>query len=141
MTMDKQDQKNLTKRYLLWLYKMTKEAFDRYERKFTQLEVDEFLLHEMEKELRDSFMPSEKKEMEQFVNDFRNYIDGKEKECLKLKYKGKRTSPDFIFLDVKLNAIEKAIEKELGKEGLKEIKALYESEMSGRILKSVETRR
>ncbi|HTZ11031.1 MAG TPA: hypothetical protein VMD04_01445 [Candidatus Margulisiibacteriota bacterium] len=136
--MDKRDLKNLKKRYLLWLYKTTKEAFDKYERKFSQLEIDEFLLLEIEKELKDSYMPSEKKEMEKLVNDLRNYIDGKEKECFKLKYKGKRTNPEFIFLDVKLNAIEKAIEKELGKGSLEEIKDLYETEMVERILKSVE---
>ena len=47
--MDKKDEKNLRIRYLTWLYKTTKEAFDCYERKFTQLEIDEFILKEMEK--------------------------------------------------------------------------------------------
>jgi hypothetical protein len=132
--MDKQDLKNLKKRYFIWLYKTTKEAFDKYERKFSQLEIDEFILQEMEKELKDTYMPSENKEMEKHVNDFRNYIAEKEKGCLELKYKGKRTNPEFIFLDVKLNAIE----KELGKETLEEIKMLYEMEMIERILKSTE---
>ena len=136
--MDKQDLKNLKKRYFIWLYKTTKEAFDKYERKFSQLEIDEFILQEMEKELKDTYMPSENKEMEKHVNAFRNYIAEKEKGCLELKYKGKRTNPEFIFLDVKLNAIEKAIEKELGKETLEEIKMLYEMEMIERILKSTE---
>ena len=44
----------------------------------------------------------------------------------------------FIFLDVKLNAIEKLIIKELGRKALEEIKALYEKEMTLRILRSVE---
>jgi len=136
--MDKQDVANLTKRYLIWLYKTTKEAFDNYERKFTQLEMDEFILQEIEKELKDSYQPHEAKDLEKFVNDFRDYIAEKEKACLKLKYKGKRIEPEFIFLDVKLNAIEKAIKEELGKEGLEEIKELYEKEAVERILKSAE---
>ena len=41
--MDKKDEKNLKIRYLTWLYKTVKEAFDRYERKFTQVEIDEFV--------------------------------------------------------------------------------------------------
>jgi hypothetical protein len=136
--MDKQDVDNLTKRYFIWLYKTTKEAFDRYERKFTQLLVDNFLLKEIEKELRDSYLPAEKKDLEKMVNDFRSYIVQKEKACLELKYKGKRINPEFIFLDVKLNAIEIAIKKYFGVKGLKEIKQLYEEEMSERILKNTE---
>lgn len=133
--MDKKDEKNLRIRYLTWLYKTTKEAFDRYERKFTQAEIDEFILKEMEKELKGSYLPQEKKALEKLVNDFRSYIAEKEKACLKLKYKGKKIEPEFIFLDVKLDAIEKAIVEELGKEGLEKLKAAYQEEMLERILK------
>ena len=136
--MDKQDVTNLTRRYLIWLYKTVKEDFDRYERKFTQLLVDEFLLKEIEAELKDAYLPREKKELEKFVNDFRSYIADKEKACLQLKYKGKRINPDFIWLDVKLNAIETAIKKYFGAKGLKEIKQLYEKEMIEKILKTTE---
>lgn len=136
--MEKQDEINLKKRYLIWLYKTTKEAFDSFERKFTQLEIDEFILQEMEKIIRGSYMPHEKKALEKFVNDFRDYIADKEKTSLAHKYKGKKINPEFIFLDAKLEAIEKAIEKELGKKTLDEIKALYEKEMIERILKSTE---
>ena len=132
--MDKKDEKNLKIRYLTWLYKTVKEAFDRYERKFTQIEIDGFVLREMEKELKGSYMPQEKKSLEKLVNDFRLYIAEKEKACLKLKYKGKKIDPEFIFLDVKLNAIEKAIIKELGQEGLNKIKEAYHQEMIKRII-------
>lgn len=138
--MDKKDEKNLEVRYLTWLYKTTKEAFDRYERKFTQLEIDELVLKEMEKELKGSYMPQEKKSLEKLVNDFRLYIAEKEKDCLKLKYKGKKIDPEFIFLDVKLNAIEKAIIKELGQEELNEIKDSYHQEMIKRIIEEKENR-
>jgi hypothetical protein len=132
--MDKQDVQNLKKRYLLWLYKVTKEAFDKYERKFTQLEVDEELLKEIELALKDSFLPGEKNELERLVNDFRKYIDEKEEASVKLKYRGKKTNPEFIFLDIKLNAIETVIKKEFGKKFLEAVKTLYEEEMVGRIM-------
>jgi uncharacterized protein YdiU (UPF0061 family) len=134
--MDKQDELNLKKRYLLWLYKTTKEQFDSYERKFTQLEIDEYLLREIENDLKGAYLPGEKKELEKLVNDFRSYVDKKEESCLKLKYKGKKINPYFIFMDVKLEAIEKAIKKEFDKAALDEIKQAYEGEMRERILKS-----
>lgn len=136
--MDRQDELSLKKRYFIWLYKTTKEAFDKYERKFMQLEIDELLLQEMEKELKASYLPSEKNKLERFVNNFRNYIIKKENACLKLKYEGKRTNPNFIFLDVKLNAIEAVIKKEFGEQFLAEIKEAYEKEMITRIWKSTE---
>ena len=139
--MDKKDEKNLLERYLVWLYKTTKEAFDRYERKFTQLEIDEFILKEMEKELKGSYMPQEKIPLEKLVNEFRNYIAEKEKACLKLKYKGKRIDPDFIFLEVKLEQIEKAIIKEFGSAALEDIKARYHQEMVKRIIEEREEKR
>jgi hypothetical protein len=136
--MDKQDVANLKKRYLVWLYKTTKEAFDRYERKFTQLEVDEAILKGIEYEFKDSYLLKEKEELERYVNEYRNYIIEKEESCLKLKYKGKRINPEFIFLDAKLNAIEDIIRKEFGERALKEIKELYEQEMTRRILAAAE---
>ena len=138
--MDEQDIKNLKRRYLIWLYKTTKEAFDKFERKFTQLEIDKFILSQMEKELKESYLPHEKEALEKHINDFLNYIDEKEKACLQLKYKGKKTNPEFLFLDLKLQAVEKAITGELGRSALAEIKALYEKEMLERILKSTEAK-
>ncbi len=139
--MNKQDEKDLKVRYFVWLYKTTKEAFDRYERKFTQLEIDEAILVEMEKELKGSYLPHEKKALEKFVNGFRTYISEKEKACLKLKYKGKKADPEFLFLDVKLDAIEKVILKELGAESLEEIKESYQEEMLQRIMEEREQRK
>jgi hypothetical protein len=46
--------------------------------------------------------------------------------------------PEYSFLVLKLQAVEKAIRKELGNKTLEEIKALYEKEMTDRILKSTE---
>lgn len=136
--MNSQDIKNLKKRYFVWLYKTTKEEFDKYERKFTQVEIDKDILIEMENTLMGSYLPHEKAALEKMINSFQEYISTKEKACLELKYQGLRTNPEFIFLDVKLNAIEKLIIKELGRKALEEIKALYEKEMTLRILRSTE---
>ncbi|MFH1281342.1 MAG: hypothetical protein ABIH91_01300 [Candidatus Omnitrophota bacterium] len=133
------DVKHLRKRYFVWLYKTTKEAFDKFERKFTQTEIDKEILREIENMLMGSYLPHEKIELEKLVNNYQEYICVKEKACLELKYQGLRTNPEFIFLDVKLSAIEKLIVKELGRRGLEEIKGLYEKEIIQRILKSTES--
>lgn len=127
--MDKDDLKNLKKRYLIWLYKTTKEAFDKIERKFTQLEVDKFILGELKKQDKAG-------KMKRFVDDFETYIQNKIKDGAALKYEGKNLKPEYQFLLAKLNAIEKAIIKESGKKALDETRLLYEVEMVDRILKS-----
>ena len=129
--MDKKDNKNLKKRYLLWLYKTTKEALDRIERKFTQLEIDRFILKELKKSGKD-------RSIEKQTREFENYIQNKGKEGLSLKYKNNKENPDYSFLVLKLKAVESAIVKEFGRDTLNEIKSLYEKEMSERILKSTE---
>ncbi len=134
--MNKQDVKNLKKRYFIWLYKTTKEAFDKYERKFTQVDIDQDILVEMEKELMGAYLPHEKDALQKYINDFQRYIEDKEKACSELRGQGKKKNPEFLFLDIKLNAIEKIIAQELGRRGLEKIKALYELEMAERILKS-----
>ena len=136
--MNKQDVKNLRKRYLVWLYKTTKEAFDKYERKFTQIDIDKDILSEVENELLGAYLPHEKEYLDKLLNQYREYISAKEKSCLELKYQGKKTNPEFLFLDIKLNAVEKLITQELGRRGLEKIKALYEQEMTDRILRSTE---
>jgi hypothetical protein len=129
--MDILDTKNLKKRYLLWLYKTTKEPLDRIERKFTQLEIDRFILSQLKK-------LDKQKRAGGFIFDFKTYIGNKEREALNLKYEGKNLKAEYYFLDLKLAAIEKAIKQELGKKVLSEIKSLYEKEMTQRILKSKE---
>jgi hypothetical protein len=131
--MKKQDLLNLKKRYLVWLYKTTKEAWDKIERKFTQLESDKFILQELKKN-------NKSKKAAKFIAEFEAYILNKEMDGLSLKYEGKELKPEYYFLDLKLAAVEKAVIKELGKKGLAEIKSLYEKEMLERILKSTEPR-
>jgi len=79
-------------------------------------------------------LPDEKEDMEVRLEAMRAYVADKENACLKLKYQGKKTNPEYLFLDIKLQAVEKAVIKKLGKEELRRIKALYEQEMAERIL-------
>jgi len=138
--MDNLDIKNLKKRYFLWLYKNAKEAFDKYERKFTQLDIDRDILLEVKNELMGSYLPHEKAALEKYVNDFEDYIEEKEKACMELRSQGQKVNPEFIFLEEKLEAVEKIISRELGRRALAEIKALYENEMTRRILKRTENK-
>ena len=136
--MNNQDVKNLKKRYFIWLYKNAKSVFDKYERKFTQVDIDKDILTEMEKELLGSYLPHEKGTLQKYIDDFQRYIENKEKSCSEFRDQGKKINPEFIFSEIKLDAVEKAIIKDLGKRGLEEIKSLYEKEMIERILKSTE---
>ncbi|PIS34115.1 MAG: hypothetical protein COT38_01980 [Candidatus Omnitrophica bacterium CG08_land_8_20_14_0_20_41_16] len=128
---NKRDVKNLKKRYLIWFYKAAKEALDKIERKFTQVEIDRVILKELKK--ADKKVP-----IENLVQQFEDYITKKEQDGLSLKYENKKFKPHYVFLIKKLEAIEKAITVELGKDALKEIKLLYEIEMTERILRSTE---
>lgn len=121
------DKKNLKKRYLIWLYKTTKEALDRIERKFTQLEIDRFILKELKESASD-------KELQKLTRDFEAYIENKEKEGLILEHEGKGLKPEYKFLVLKLRAVEKAITGKLGKAALNKIKGAYTQEMIRRIL-------
>ena len=124
------DDRNLNKRYLIWLYKETKEALDRVDRKFTQLGIDKFIREELRKEEIKALT---------FFEDFNTYVNNKEKDCETLKSReGKYLNPEHQFLSLKLQAIEKAIVKELSANDLKEIKNLYHQEMVERILRSTE---
>ncbi|MCX5695415.1 MAG: hypothetical protein NTW18_01950 [Candidatus Omnitrophica bacterium] len=129
--MNKLDLKNLKKRYLIWFYKTTREALDKIERKFTQSEIDRFILKELKR-------ADKEKAAESFIAQFEEYIRKKEQDGLSLKFENKKPKPHYVFLVLKLEAIQKAIVKELGKKALEEIKLLYEIEMTERILRNTE---
>ncbi|MFA6350175.1 MAG: hypothetical protein WCY12_04540 [Candidatus Omnitrophota bacterium] len=129
--MSNTDIKNLKKRYLIWFYKVTKDELDRIARKFTQAELDRFILKEL-KSLDKAELVAKQ------ISEFEDYVVNKEKDGIALKYEGKSIKPEYYFLDIKLQAIEKAIVREFGKRELARIKAMYEKEMTERILKSTE---
>ncbi|MFY9402593.1 MAG: hypothetical protein WAQ07_04195 [Candidatus Omnitrophota bacterium] len=129
--MNKEDIKNLKKRYLIWFYKTLKEEVDKIERKFTQVEIDRVILKEL-KSMQGA------KELSSFIKEFERYVAKKEALGAGLKFKDKKIRPSYAFLIAKLRAVERASIKELGVKGLKEIKLLYEKEMAQRILRSTE---
>jgi len=135
--MQKGDIKNLKRRYLIWLYKTTKEAFDKIERKFTQLDIDRAMFRSIKKDIS-HYKGAEKDKLKKLLQDFNEYINKKEKDGRLFKLSDRRLSSDYQFLAFKLKAIEKAIIKKLGKRELSKIKSLYEKEMTERILKSKE---
>ena len=129
--MKNSDLKNLKKRYLVWFYKSNKEALDKTERKFTQVEIDRYILKELKK-------ADKEKRTQSLIAQFESYVQKKEEEGLKLKFADKKLRAEYLFLVLKAQAIEKAIVKELGRKVLDEIKLLYEIEMTERILRSRE---
>ena len=127
--MDKKDRRLLRKRYLIWLYKTVKEELDRTERRFTQLEVDHFLLRHLRKKTKNAGGFST------FLADLERYIRTKEEDAQKLKFSDEgNVRLEYQFLSFKLEAIEKAIRKFLGRGELAAIKEMYEKEMIGRII-------
>ena len=129
--MRKQINFGLKKRYLIWFYKQVRESLDKVDRKFTQLEIDQYILEQMRK-------LDTNRAAKNYIEEFKVYIQNKEKDALGRKYNGKELKPEYYFLQLKLQAIEKSIEKEFGKKGLEEIEALYEQEMVRRILQERE---
>lgn len=122
----------LKKRYLIWLYKITKESLDRIDRKFTQLEIDYKLL--------EYFKKHSNQKLEKSIDEFGCYIKNKEKDAILSKFEenSKQLKEGYVFLKLKLEAVEKQIVMLLGKKGLIDIISLYEKEMTDRILKERE---
>ncbi len=133
--MKKRDIKNLKFRYLLWLYKTTKEEFDRIERKFTQIDIDKKILHDMRENFNSKDL-KKKNEARKLLKDFKEYIDKKQKEGRELKFDGRKLQPEYYHLSLKLEAIEKTVIEELGRKRLREIQILYELEMRRRIIEA-----
>ncbi|MFH1045573.1 MAG: hypothetical protein V1727_01235 [Candidatus Omnitrophota bacterium] len=137
--MDKRERNKLTLRYLLWLYKTTREELDRIERKFTQLAIDREILRDIKKELRAELRKGGAA-LNKYLQDLQEYIEKKEKEAIAQKYEGEQLKPLYLFQTAKLSAIERAIVKHFGAKEKERIKSLYEQEMIKRILESKEHR-
>lgn len=134
------DEKKLIRRYLIWCYKTTKEEFERIERKFTQLKVDTCVLNLLS---RSRGLAGKKKGHSYLkkIDEFKRYIENKEKSAFAQKFfdkKKKELQPDYWYLQSRLEALEQTICDSLGKAELKKIRALYEEEMTRRILEARE---
>lgn len=128
----------LTRRYLLWCYKTTKERLDWIDRKFTQLAVDQVILKELEKK-RKTVKKSSQADYINNIEEFKTYMQKKKEKGHKEKFLDpdkKCLQPEYIYLSKRLEAIESAIVNLLGNKELKAIRELYEQEMTRRILES-----
>lgn len=135
-----QAHRDLIRRYLLWLFKTTKESFERIERKTTQLMADEYVLQRIKTAGRE--VPAHARgEYDALVKEFETYIKTKREDELKLKFsdgKGKTLHPQYVYLKNRLQAVEAAIRHFLGEKELRAMRSLYEKEFTGRILQARE---
>lgn len=136
----KLNEKNLTRRYLVWCYKTTKEELDKVDRYFTQLKADEEILKQLagHKDLKQADL---KTRYAGKVEEFKKYMEIKKSNVLPKKYIDQRKNilqPSYCYLQNRFKAIEQTITRLLGAKALKEITALYEEEMTRRILEARE---
>ncbi len=133
-----QKEQGLIRRYLIWCYKTTKEELDRIDRYFTQAAVDDYLIERLQAS------PECKTGMTTFhksVADFIQYAREKKAKAEGKKFADpahKTLHPDYQYLKARVEAIEQAICHFLDQKELDRITALYENEMTERILKARE---
>lgn len=126
------DRDSLYKRYLFWLYKTIREDVDRIDRKFTQLVLDEKIAALLERD-----MASLDKELHQgvgpFVEEWKAYIAQKADDARKLKFSESGLLKfEYVFLRLKLKAVERLIVERLGRRHLNEFRRrLEEAAMQG----------
>ncbi len=136
-TLRTKSHQDLIRRYLLWMFKTTKESFERIERKTTQLEVDKYVLEHIR--TRGGVLDHGKVKYDGLVKEFEAYIKTKREDELKLKFsdgEGKSLHPQYVYLKNRLQAIEAAIKYFLGEKELRTMGALYEKEFTDRILQA-----
>ncbi len=131
-----ENDKQLTRRYFIWCYKTTKESLDRIDRYFTQLKVDKFILDV----LKNNDSHDDDKYTDR-INEFSNYMQKKEANVLKKKFEDADKiiiKEEYKYLTHRFKALEEAICHFFDKDELREINALYELEMTQRILSAKE---
>ncbi|MCD4779291.1 MAG: hypothetical protein K8S27_01910 [Candidatus Omnitrophica bacterium] len=132
-------EKNLMRRYLIWCYKTTKEDLDRIERYFTQRVVDEQLLKCLQKD--PAIKKGADKDLVKAVDDFQQYMNIKLEKAVRQKFADQDQAvfhPEYHYLKLRFEAIEKTVVHFFGKVELSHIEALYETEMTRRILEARE---
>ena len=128
------DTLSLTKRYLLWMYKTTKDEVDRIDRRFTQLDTDRFIADfffklsgRLNKKSRDALSP--------FFQEWDDYIAAKEQDADRLKYAAPgELEARYAFLHLKLQAVLAAARHFLGPKSIGEFQRLYETKSIEQIL-------
>ncbi len=129
-----QKEQDLIRRYLLWCYKTTKEELDKIDRYFTQAVVDDYLIERLQSS------PEYKSRATSFhrsVEGFIQYTREKRTKAQEKKFADpvrKTLHPDYQYLKVRMEAVEEAICHFFDQKELERIAALYEREMTERIL-------
>jgi hypothetical protein len=125
---------SLVKRYLFWLYKTTRDEWDRTERKFTQLEVD--------RDLQRIFKEYEDGPLAPFFEEWGRYMANKEADAKKLKFDAQwNILGAYAFLRLKLEAIEGVIAKRLGARQLASFEKMLEDAAMKNILQDTSGKR
>lgn len=133
-------ERNLIRRYLIWCYKTTKEELDKTDRYFTQIIADGHILKTL-KNGRDYKGKSASAAYRKTVDDYKSYMDAKEAGAVKKKYRDPSRgilTEDYQYLANRFAAIEQTITRFLGARELTAISALYEREMTTRIMQARE---
>ena len=136
MTLAPNEQK-LIRRYLLWCYKTTKESLDRVDRKFTQLMVDERILKTLMN--RALLSHSSNLKLNNLIKEFKRYVVRKRQDARREKFADtacQQLRGEYAYLGRRLAAVEEAALFFLGKKELKKMAAMYEAEMTRRILEA-----
>ena len=131
-----QKEQDLIRRYLVWCYKTGKEELDKTDRYFTQAVVDDYLTERLKslpeyEDRRTSFYKS--------VEDFVQYAREKKAKAVEKKFADPAQTalhPDYQYLKARFAAIEQAICHFFDQKEVERIAALYEKEMTERILKA-----
>ncbi len=133
-----QKEQDLIRRYLVWCYKTTKEELDKIDRYFTQAVVDDHLIERLKTS------PEYKVSTTLFhksVEDFIQYAREKKAKAEGKKFVDstrKTLHPNYQYLNARVEAIEQAICHFFDQKELERVAALYENEMTERILKARE---
>ncbi len=133
-----QKEQDLVRRYLVWCYKTTKEELDRTDRYFTQAVVDDYLAERLKS------LPEYKDERTSFYKSVENFVQyalGKRAKAEGKKFADPAQAsihPDYLYLKARFAAIEQAVCHFFDQKELEKIAALYEKEMTERILKARE---
>ena len=133
-----QKEQDLIRRYLVWCYKTTKEDLDKIDRYFTQAVVDDYLIERLknlsEYKDRGTFFHKSVEDFVQYAREKKAKAEGK-----KFADSARKTlHPDYQYVNARVEAIEQAICHFFDQKEVERVAALYENEMTERILKARE---
>lgn len=133
-----QKEQDLIRRYLVWCYKTTKEELDKIDRYFTQAVVDDYLIERLqtspEYKARTTLFHKSVEEFIQYAREKKTKAEGK-------KFVDSAQTvlhPDYQYLKARFEVIEQATCHFFDQKELERVAALYENEMTERILKARE---